>query len=197
MGVIERQGRTTEAKGKVHHVVGDNEFGLFLAVIIPAHESGPSRQLLCAEENAASRRSSQSSGVSWNGGRTSMRKNISPARARAPTAAFTTIMSWSPYGDSHPASAEYGQKDRSFEPYFSLPNVTGVPMELAAAVPAAVRERLEAGGWRLSDPIGATLDPGLTVAFDIGLPWMVGFNGLALFAILLLVLAGEADQGER
>jgi hypothetical protein len=53
----------------------------------------------------------------------------------------------------------YGQKDRQFEPFFSLPSQTAEPMEIAVNGPDAVRARLAAGGWRLSDPHEITRDP--------------------------------------
>ena len=53
----------------------------------------------------------------------------------------------------------YGQKDREFEPYFSLPRQVHEPMEIAANAPLAIRQRLAVGGWRLVDPLGVTKDP--------------------------------------
>jgi hypothetical protein len=67
------------------------------------------------------------------------------------TAPFTTVINWSAYGEREHQGRIYGQKDREFEAFFSLPRLTGEPMELATTVPAAVRQRLEEGGWRLAD----------------------------------------------
>jgi hypothetical protein len=76
-----------------------------------------------------------------------------------PTASFTTVMNWSPLGDREHEGQVYGQKDREFEPFFSLPRDTGEIMEVAISAPVAVRKRLAAGGWRLADPLKVTRSP--------------------------------------
>jgi hypothetical protein len=74
-----------------------------------------------------------------------------------PTAAdasgpFTTVMNWTSFGDHVWEGRTYGQKDREFVPFFSLPHEADAPMELAlAGAPDTVRRALEAGGWRLRD----------------------------------------------
>jgi hypothetical protein len=74
-------------------------------------------------------------------------------------AAFTTVVNWSAYGDREHEGRVYGQKDREFEPYFTLPHQTGEPMEVAVNGPPDIRARMEAGGWRLADPQTVTRDP--------------------------------------
>jgi hypothetical protein len=76
-----------------------------------------------------------------------------------PSAAFTSVINWEAYGGRERDGRYYGQKDREFEPFFSLPREVGEPMELAANAPARVRERLVRGGWRLADPRQVTRDP--------------------------------------
>lgn len=75
------------------------------------------------------------------------------------SAPFTTVMNWSAYGDREHEGRVYGQKDREFEPFFSLPHDTGEPMEIAISAPVAVQKRLVNGGWRLVDPRQVTQDP--------------------------------------
>jgi hypothetical protein len=68
------------------------------------------------------------------------------------TAPFTTVMNWSPFGDCTYEGQIYGQKDREFEPFYSLPLDCGQIMELAVNLPSEVRRRLIDGGWQIRDP---------------------------------------------
>jgi hypothetical protein len=78
------------------------------------------------------------------------------------TAPFTTVMNWSAYGDHRAEGRVYGQKDREFGPFFSLPSEVAEPMEIAVgAPPAEVARRLATGGWRLSDPLEVTRTPSI------------------------------------
>jgi hypothetical protein len=81
---------------------------------------------------------------------------VTPGDRCAP---FTTVMNWSPLGDRCHEGRTYGQKEREFEPFFSLPREIGVAMEVAVKVPKEVRRRLVAGGWRIVDPVAITRDP--------------------------------------
>ena len=72
-------------------------------------------------------------------------------------ASFSTVINWTSY-QLHD-SAVYGQKDREFEPYFSLPRKVHEPMEIVANAPQAIKQRLAGGGWRLVDPLAVTHDP--------------------------------------
>jgi hypothetical protein len=76
-----------------------------------------------------------------------------------PTAPFTTVMNWSSLGVREHQGQVYGQKDREFESFFSLPRDIGEVMEVAISAPAAVRKRLADGGWRLADPLEVTGSP--------------------------------------
>jgi hypothetical protein len=83
-----------------------------------------------------------------------------PVTPGNPAAPFTTVMTWSAYGDHVHAGRVYGQKAREFVPFFSLPRVTGEALELAVgAAEPGVRERLAQGGWRLADPLQVSRDP--------------------------------------
>ena len=74
-------------------------------------------------------------------------------------APFTTVTSWTAYQDVEHDGRVYGQKDRQFEPYYSLPHSIGENMKLAVRAPKPAAERLIAGGWKLTDPLKVTRDP--------------------------------------
>lgn len=77
-----------------------------------------------------------------------------------PFAGATTVMNWSAYGDRLHEGRLYGQKDREFEPFFTLPRETGQRMEIAlSGAPPDVVERLRDGGWRVADPRPLSADP--------------------------------------
>lgn len=82
-----------------------------------------------------------------------------PVEQGDPSAPFTTVMNWAPYGDQQHEGQIYGQKSREFEPFFTLPREIGEHMELAVSVPGPVRKRLMDGGWRLANPFHVTRDP--------------------------------------
>jgi hypothetical protein len=98
-------------------------------------------------------------GVRWLPTRQPVVLDLWPVTAGDPCAPFTTVMNWTAYGDREHEGRVYGQKDRDFEPFFSLPRDTGEAMELAVGVPATVRKRLIDGGWRLVEPWEVTRDP--------------------------------------
>jgi len=82
------------------------------------------------------------------------------------TGSFTTVMNWKAFGDRKYRGRVYGQKDRQFEPFFSLPAETGHLMELAMGVPPPqIHDRLQAGGWVLRDPAQVTPTPSSYQAF--------------------------------
>jgi hypothetical protein len=98
-------------------------------------------------------------GAEWLPTRQPVVLDLWPADGGNPSAPITSVINWSAYGDKKHQSQIYGQKDREFEPFFSLPRDTGETMELAVSAPAEVRQRLEHGGWRLADPLQVTHDP--------------------------------------
>ena len=79
-----------------------------------------------------------------------------PGDAHAP---FTTVMNFNAYGERTHAGRVYGQKDRSFAPFVTLPRQVGEPMEIALNAAPDVCRRLELGGWRLADPLVVTQTP--------------------------------------
>ena len=72
---------------------------------------------------------------------------------------ITTVMNWTPLEPIKFEGRLYGQKDQEFEPFFSLPRTIELPMQMAVNAPLKVRNRLEAGGWRLRHPLKITRDP--------------------------------------
>jgi hypothetical protein len=98
-------------------------------------------------------------GARWLPTRQPVVLDLWPVEPGDPSAPFTTVMNWSPLGDRWYQGRLYGQKDRSFEPFCSLPRHTGERMELAIDVPPTIRARLIGGGWRLVSPLEATRDP--------------------------------------
>jgi hypothetical protein len=98
-------------------------------------------------------------GARWLPTRQPLALDLWPSTVGAPSAPFTTVMNWSAYGAREHEGRIYGQKDREFTPYFSLPNETGRLMEIALNAPAEIREQLAAGGWWIADPGEVTRDP--------------------------------------
>ena len=98
-------------------------------------------------------------GVHWQPTRQPLVLDLWPVSEGEPAAPFTTVMNWTAYGEREHGGLVYGQKDREFTPYFSLPNDTGTSMEIAINGPSEVRERLVEGGWRIADPGKVTRDP--------------------------------------
>lgn len=98
-------------------------------------------------------------GMRWLPTRQPVVIDLWPVEAGDPSAPLTTVVNWSAYGDREYEGQVYGQKDREFEPFFSLPHDTGEAAEMAVSAPAAVLERLADGGWRLADPMKITRDP--------------------------------------
>jgi hypothetical protein len=98
-------------------------------------------------------------GARWLPTRQPVVLDLWPVEPGDPAGPFTTVMNWSAYGNRTHEGRVYGQKDREFVSFFSLPRESGEPMELALNAPAAVRQRLVEGGWRLADPRDVTRDP--------------------------------------
>jgi hypothetical protein len=85
--------------------------------------------------------------------------DLFPVEPPPPSAAFTTVMSWTAHRLVEYHGVSYGQKDVEFPKFFDLPRRTSVPLELALAGRAPV-EDLRAAGWRLRNA------PEVTVTFD-------------------------------
>ena len=72
---------------------------------------------------------------------------------------ITTVMNWSAYGEREHNGRVYGQKDREFGAFFTLPREAGEEMEIAVNGPGPIRTRLADGGWRLVDVDDVSRDP--------------------------------------
>src|SRR5262249_56958646 len=99
-------------------------------------------------------------GARWMPTRQPVVLDLWPVTSGKVNAPLTTVMNWSAYGEREYQGRIYGQKDREFEPFFELPHEMGEPMEIAINAPAAIRERLAQGGWRLADPREVTRTSG-------------------------------------
>ncbi len=98
-------------------------------------------------------------GTSWLPTRQPVVVEAWPAESGDASAPFTTVMNWAPYGEKSHGGRVFGQKDRQFTPFFSLPRESGCPMELAVSgAPAEVLRRLTSGGWQLADPLEVARD---------------------------------------
>ena len=97
-------------------------------------------------------------GAHWLPTRQPVVLDLWPVEAGDSSAPITSVMNWSAYGDREYEGRVYGQKDREFEPFFSLPRDTNEVMELAVNAPLEVKQRLADGGWRLADPLEVTRD---------------------------------------
>ncbi len=104
-------------------------------------------------------------GARWLPTRQPIVTDLWPVEAGDPIAPLTTVMNWTNFGDRQHNGRLYGQKDREFEPFFTMPHATGEPMQLAVNAPPAVRRRLVEGGWQLADPLDVTRDPWAYQAF--------------------------------
>jgi hypothetical protein len=82
-----------------------------------------------------------------------------PVEAGDRHAPLTTVMNWSAGADRESQGRVYGQKDREFQPFLTLPREIGEAMELTVSAPSSVLARLAAGGWRLADPRRVTRTP--------------------------------------
>jgi len=98
-------------------------------------------------------------GVAWLPTRQPVVLDLWPVFEGPPAGRFTTVMNWAPIEEDRRVAPEYGQKDRSFEPFTSFPRRSGAPMEVAVRPPREVRARLFEGGWLLVDPVEVTLTP--------------------------------------
>jgi hypothetical protein len=98
-------------------------------------------------------------GVTWLPTRQPVVLDLWPVTPGDPTAPITTVINWSAYGDKTHEGKVYGQKDREFEPFFTLPNDVKARAEIAVNGPQGIQERLTSGGWRTLDPREVTRDP--------------------------------------
>lgn len=70
---------------------------------------------------------------------------------------WTTVMQWDSYKTSVYNGMLLGMKSASFDEYFDLPSDVPDSFELALGSHTAPREKLQAAGWIISDPLAITL----------------------------------------
>jgi hypothetical protein len=111
-------------------------------------------------ENVHSPRSSMpTDGHQWLPTRQPVVPELWPVTTVPPDAPWSTVMSWSNFGERTRDGVLYGHKDREFPPYLALPRMAATPMELATRPPDNIAARLAEGGWRLTDPDLVSTDP--------------------------------------
>jgi hypothetical protein len=98
-------------------------------------------------------------GVNWMPTRQPVVLDLWPDRPADADAPFTSVMNWSAYGEHEHAGRRYGQKDREFMAYFSIPQRVSPSMNLAVNAPGEIRRLLAEAGWCLADPRAATKTP--------------------------------------
>ena len=76
-------------------------------------------------------------------------------RAPRPAAPVTAVMNWAAWSDVDVDGVSYGHKSREVERLIDLPSHTDRELRLAVGGPAP-RDRLEAHGWRIADPLKAS-----------------------------------------
>ena len=75
--------------------------------------------------------------------------DLFPVTPVAPGAPFTTVMTWQSFRPYLYLGQSYGQKDREFEKFESLPRRTSVPLEVAVSGSKVPWDRLAQAGWRV------------------------------------------------
>jgi hypothetical protein len=98
-------------------------------------------------------------GVSWLPTRQPVVLDLWPVTPGDAGRPVTTVINWAAYGDRTHEGRIYGQKDREFEPFFTLPNDMSARAEIAVNGPPPIKDRLAAGGWQTLDPRDVTRDP--------------------------------------
>ena len=84
--------------------------------------------------------------------------DLFPVRPVSDSAPFSTVMAWHSYYPIKFEGKRYGPKGQEFEKFIDLPQRTSVPLELAVGGDFVPHERLERAGWRLRNPLEATLN---------------------------------------
>lgn len=88
-----------------------------------------------------------------------------PVTSGDPSAPITTVMNWTGQGDRSHGARTYGQKDREFGPFFTLPRDTNLPMALVVNAPPEVVARMRRGGWAIEDALAVSRTPWSYQAF--------------------------------
>lgn len=97
-------------------------------------------------------------GINWHPIRQPVVLDLWPSDRGREIDPLTTLINWSTYDEIHYNGRSFGQKDREFKPYISLPKDAGENMEIAINAPKSVQKQLTNGGWRLANPLEVSRD---------------------------------------
>lgn len=70
---------------------------------------------------------------------------------------WTTVMQWDSYKSLVYKGSVYGMKSAEFDAYIDLPSKVQDNFELALGSQSAPKQKLEAAGWKITDPLAVTL----------------------------------------
>jgi hypothetical protein len=94
--------------------------------------------------------------LTWRPTRQPVALELVPVRFTPDAKNFSTVLSWSAYGNIEHDGQTYGQKGNEMLKLLDLPGRTGVKLEIALAGPNAPAGQLREAGWIISDPLAAT-----------------------------------------
>ena len=97
-------------------------------------------------------------GLNWLATRPPVTLDLVQPRFTPEARFFTTVMSWTAYGNVEYRGETYGQKDVELLKLVDLPARAGRQFELALAGPDAPSDRLRAAGWEVTAALPATID---------------------------------------
>jgi hypothetical protein len=97
-------------------------------------------------------------GLNWRPTRPPIALDLVQPRFTPDARFFTTVMSWTAYGNVEYRGETYGQKNVELLKLIDLPRRAGRQFELALAGPDAPTDRLRAAGWEVTAALPATID---------------------------------------
>ena len=97
-------------------------------------------------------------GFPWQPTRLPLVPDLWPMTPGSAQGAWTTVMHWNGGGCEY-GGVRYGMKNDSFSPYLDLPERVRQLFTVALGRPTAARQRLQAHGWVVTNPLEATRDP--------------------------------------
>ncbi len=97
-------------------------------------------------------------GLNWRPTRPPVALDLVQPRYTPDARFFTTVMSWTAYGNVEYQGKTYGQKDVELLKVLDLPRRAGRQFELALAGPDAPTDRLRTAGWEVTAALPATID---------------------------------------
>lgn len=95
-------------------------------------------------------------GFNWKETRQPIILSAWPQIAASQDGKFSTVMQWDSYKTQVYKGEEYGMKSKSFAIAENIPSKVGVSFQLAVGSATAPKERLQAKGWELLNPLEVT-----------------------------------------